>query len=194
MSGQAAQGLYEITLREEFARMIELTGSITLSSGIQVRMLDKSLVDSLEGTVVWEYDSMACPQTIVQLYKGLMKLYMNQSGVYVGGVAVVEHRDKDQAAGLEIAESFILSGHQAFKMHLKNIAVFMNEDDGVEVAQGRFTHKRSDVDLTRLELGMSFLQVKASMTMKEKLRQVRNAICVSQLKATGGTCRLVREN
>jgi hypothetical protein len=74
LSGQAAQGLYEITLREEFARMNELTGSITLSSGIPASVSDKSLVDSLEGTVVWEYDSMACPQTIVQLYKGLMKV------------------------------------------------------------------------------------------------------------------------
>jgi hypothetical protein len=75
LSGQAAQGLYEITLREEFARTNELTGSITLSSGIQARVLDMSLADNLEGTVVWEYDSMACPQTIVQLYKGLMKVY-----------------------------------------------------------------------------------------------------------------------
>jgi hypothetical protein len=48
---------------------------------------------------------MACPQTIVQLYKGLMKVYTNQSGVYEGEVAVVEHRDKDQAAGLEIADA-----------------------------------------------------------------------------------------
>jgi hypothetical protein len=78
-------------------------------------------------------------------------------------------------------------------MHIKNI-VFIHEDDPVEVAQGRFTDKGSDVDPTRLESGMSFLQVKASMTMKEKLRQVRNAICVSPLKARGGTCRLVREN
>jgi hypothetical protein len=69
---------------------------------------------------------MACPQTIVQLYKGLMKVYMNQSGVYEGGVAFLEHRDKDQAVGLEIAESFILCGHQAFKTHIKNIAVFMH--------------------------------------------------------------------
>jgi hypothetical protein len=36
------------------------------------------------------------------------------------------------------------------------------------------------VDLTRLELGMSFLQVKVSTSMKEKLRQVRNAICVNR--------------
>ncbi len=118
-------------------------------------------MDSLEGTVVWEYDSMACPQTIVQLYKGLMKVYANQSGVYEGGVAMVEHRNNDQAAGLEIAESFFLYGHQVFMTHIKRIAIFMHEDDRVEVAQGRFIDKGSDVDLTRLESGMSFLQVKA---------------------------------
>jgi hypothetical protein len=54
LSGLASQGLYEITLREEFARMNELTGSLTLTSGVQVRAADKSVVDSLEGTVGWE--------------------------------------------------------------------------------------------------------------------------------------------
>jgi hypothetical protein len=34
LSGQAVQGLYEITLREEFARLNELTGSLTLTSDI----------------------------------------------------------------------------------------------------------------------------------------------------------------
>jgi hypothetical protein len=74
LAGQAALGLYEITLREEFAKMNELTESIMLSTGVQARLFDKSLVDSLEGTIVWEYYSMACPQMIVQLYKGLMKI------------------------------------------------------------------------------------------------------------------------
>jgi hypothetical protein len=78
LGGQAAQGLYEITLREEFARLNELTGSLTLTSGVQATAGDKSMVDSLEGTVVWEYDSMACPQTIVRLYRGMMKVYVNQ--------------------------------------------------------------------------------------------------------------------
>jgi hypothetical protein len=68
LNGLASQGLYEITLREEFARLNELTGSLTLTSGVQARAADKSIVDSLEGTVVWEYDSMDCPQTIVRLY------------------------------------------------------------------------------------------------------------------------------
>jgi hypothetical protein len=40
---------------------------LTLTSGVQAAAGDKSIVDSLEGTVVWEYDSMACPQTIVRL-------------------------------------------------------------------------------------------------------------------------------
>jgi hypothetical protein len=35
LNRQVAQGLYEITLREEFARLNELTGSLTLTSGVQ---------------------------------------------------------------------------------------------------------------------------------------------------------------
>jgi hypothetical protein len=144
LEGQAAQGLYKITLREEFARLNALTGSLTLTSGVQAATGDKSIVDSLEGTVVWEYDSMACPQTIVRLYRGMMKTYVNQSNTYEGSTVVMEHQDKDQAAGLELAESFILCGHQAFRTHIKNIAVFIHKDDRMEVAQGRFTDKEGE--------------------------------------------------
>jgi hypothetical protein len=118
LNGQAAQGLYEITLREEFARLNELTGSLTLTSEVQATAGDKSIVDSLEGTVVWEYDSMACPQTIVRLYRGMMKANVNQTNTYEGSTVIMEHQDEDQAAGLELAESFILCGHQAFKTHI----------------------------------------------------------------------------
>ncbi len=47
LNGQAAQGLCEIMLREEFARLSELTGSLTLTSGVQAAAGDKSIVDSL---------------------------------------------------------------------------------------------------------------------------------------------------
>ncbi len=43
----------------------------------------------------------------------------------------------------------------------------------MEVAQGLSSGKEGEADLTRLESGMSFMQVTASMWMKEKLRQVR---------------------
>jgi hypothetical protein len=99
LGGQTAQGLYEITLREEFARLNELTGSITLTSGVQAHVSDKSLVDSLEGTVVREYDSMAYPQTIVQLYRGLMKVYVNQSVVYEGAARWWNTKTKTRPRG-----------------------------------------------------------------------------------------------
>jgi hypothetical protein len=52
--GQTARGLYEIALREEFAKMNKLTRKITLSSRIQTRAAEKSLVNSLESTLLWE--------------------------------------------------------------------------------------------------------------------------------------------
>ncbi len=122
-------------------------------------MADKSIVDSLEGTIVWEYYSMDCPQTIVRLYWVMMKAYVNQTNTYEGSTVVVEHQDKDQAAGLELAESFILCGHQTFRTHIKTIVVFVHKEDRMEVAQDRFSGKEGDGDLTRLESGMSFMQV-----------------------------------
>jgi hypothetical protein len=157
---------------------------LTLTSGIQATAGDKSIVDSLEGTVVWEYNSMACPQTIVRLYRGMMKVYVNQSNTFEGSTAVVEHQDKDQEAGLELAESFILCGHQAFKTHIKSIAVFIHKDDRMEVAQGQFNNREGEGDLTRLESGMSLLQVRASMSMKEKLRHVTGVIYVNRREIT----------
>ncbi len=62
----------------------------------------------------------------------------------------------------------------------KSIAVFIHKDERMEVAQGQFSKREGEGDLTRLESGMSFLQVRASMSMKEKLRQVRGAICVNR--------------
>jgi hypothetical protein len=129
LNGQVAQGLYEITLREEFARLNELTGSLTLTSGVQAAAGDTSLVDSHEGTVVWEYDAMACPQTIVKLFRGMMKAYVNQTNTNEGSTVVVEHQDKDQVVGLELAESFILCGHQAYRTHIKNIVDFIHKDE-----------------------------------------------------------------
>jgi hypothetical protein len=78
----------------------------------------------------------ACPHMIVQLYKDLMKVYTNQINMYEGSMAVVEGKDKDQAAGLEIADSFILFRHQVFKTHIENKTIFIYNNDRVEVARG----------------------------------------------------------
>jgi hypothetical protein len=67
MGGQTSQAIYEITLREKFAKMNELIG--TFPSGIQTRVLGKIMVVSLEGTFIWEWDPLVCPQTVVQLHR-----------------------------------------------------------------------------------------------------------------------------
>ncbi len=74
----------------------------------------------------------------------------NQMDIYEGSAAVVEHKDKDQATRMEIAESFIICGHQAYKMHIESIAIFIHNDDRKEVARGRFRDKSSDIDITCL--------------------------------------------
>jgi hypothetical protein len=43
LGGQTAQGLYEVPLREGFARLKDLTGSLTLTSGVQAHGGDKSI-------------------------------------------------------------------------------------------------------------------------------------------------------
>jgi hypothetical protein len=99
LNEQVAQGLYEITLREEFASLNELTGSLTLTLGVQAVAGDKSIVDRVEGTIVWEYDPIACPKTIVKLYRGMMKEYVNQTNTHEGSTVVVEHQDKTRWQG-----------------------------------------------------------------------------------------------
>ncbi len=47
----------------------------------------------------------------------------------------------------------------------------------MEVATGRFREQPARMDLTKLETSMSFLQIKASMGLHKKIRQVRHKIC-----------------
>jgi hypothetical protein len=49
LGGLTTQGLLEMTLREEFVKMNELTRTITLSSGIQMRVVVKRMVDGQSG-------------------------------------------------------------------------------------------------------------------------------------------------
>jgi hypothetical protein len=51
--------------------------------------------------------------------QGLMKVYTNQAYVLESSLAGVENTDKEQAPGVEIAESFILCSRQAYKKHIK---------------------------------------------------------------------------
>jgi hypothetical protein len=49
LNGLASQGLYEITLREEFAKLNELTGSLMLTSGCRQGQLTRASWTALRG-------------------------------------------------------------------------------------------------------------------------------------------------
>jgi hypothetical protein len=73
--------------------------------------------------------------------------------------------------------SYYVATPLAYNMHKKSIAIFVHNDDRVEVARGLFMNKDSYIDMTQLESEMSLLHVKSSN--KEKLQQIQSAICVN---------------
>jgi hypothetical protein len=51
-------------------------------------------------------------------------------------------------------------------MHKKSIAIYVYNDNRVDLAHGWFTDKSRDIDTTQLKFGMSFQQV---VSIKERL-------------------------
>jgi hypothetical protein len=89
----------------------------------------------------------------------------------------MEDKAKEQVAGLELGTMFVLCGNSALHTHIPNIAVFAHQDHRMEVATGKFKDQPAGTDVAKLETSMSFLQIKASMGLHEKIRQVRHEIC-----------------
>jgi hypothetical protein len=114
---------------------------------------------------------------IVKLYSGPIKVLTNTSATFNGGLAIVEGRDKNQVAGLELTETFLLCGRAAQKTHIRNIVVFFHPMSQIQVASGKFDAATTEASITRLESELSFLQVKATMTLQERIRQVKGDIC-----------------
>jgi hypothetical protein len=52
---------------EEYAKLNDLTGTITAALGIAAKVGDLSLMDNVEGTYLWTHLEEECPRTLVQL-------------------------------------------------------------------------------------------------------------------------------
>ncbi len=61
--------------------------------------------------------------------------------------------------------------------HIKNISVFFHPMEQIEVVSGKFNMVTTTAEFPRLESEMSFLQVRATMTLQETIRQVKAEIC-----------------
>jgi hypothetical protein len=144
-----AIAVYEIYVRQKWARANDLTGSIKLSEYLMSTSKDRTLVDSGEGTYIWDYSQDACPDTLVSLYRGRIKVLTNSTATFTDGTAIMSGRDKNQVAGLELKETKILCGRAAQMTHIKSIAMFFHLMEQIEVASGKFnmvTQRRSSPD------------------------------------------------
>jgi hypothetical protein len=97
---------------------------------------DWTLVDSGEGTYVWDYSEDACPDKLVNLYRGRIKVLTNSTATFTDGTAIVSRRDKNHVAGLELKETMILCRRAVQTTHIKNIVVFFHPMEQIEMASG----------------------------------------------------------
>ncbi len=125
---------------------------------------------------MWTHLEEECPRTLVQLYWGPNKI-SNRSSTLEGSLALMEDQAKEQVASLELGTMFGPCGNSALHTHIPNIAVFAHQDHRMEVATGKFVEQPAGADVMKLETSMSFLQIKASMGLHKKIRQVRHKIC-----------------
>jgi hypothetical protein len=110
LRNQMATAMYEIYVRQEWARANDLTGNIKLSEYLMGTTTDRTLVDSGEGSDVWDHWQDACSHTLVSLYRGRIKVLTNSTASFTDGTAILAGRDKNQVAGLELKETMILCG------------------------------------------------------------------------------------
>jgi hypothetical protein len=87
---QSAQTVIELTLTEEFAKINELTGKICLPGDLVARAADKSIRDSIMGTMVWQYKATTCPQGLTQLFRGMIKIFYNETANFIDAMAILE--------------------------------------------------------------------------------------------------------
>ncbi len=84
--------------------------TITFDSRIAAKIGDLGLIDSKERsyvwrhtrTYVWRHTAGACPETLVQLYNGMIRVFSNHTASLEGGPALMEDKVKEPVAGQEL--------------------------------------------------------------------------------------------
>jgi len=162
----------EISLSKENGFVSELSGEIRLSDGLVAKALDLSVMDSMRGTYVWKKIDSECPETLVQLYRGDLKFFVNstEAGSLVGELAVLDK--DDQVAGLELVSPFLLCSHAAWKTHLTGIFVVIHGDNFTSIASLKIEEGGIVSTDACVESELSFLYIKGALGQKETIKRV----------------------
>ena len=71
--------------------------------------------------------------------------------------------------------------------------IFFHPMSGIQVASSKFSTATGEAEVTGLESEVSFLQVKATMSLKERIRQVKAEICDNRRQMHMSGLRVWRE-
>ncbi len=82
LTGQVELASYEVDIKQEWTRANDLIGTIKLSESLIATTTDQATVDSGEGTYVWDFSQDACPDTLVSLYSGPIKVVTNSATTF----------------------------------------------------------------------------------------------------------------
>lgn len=176
LTGQVAQNWYEIFVNQEIARVDDSTGFITLASGVRALYSDQSMVDAMEGTIVWNMTRSDCLTSIAQVYRGPADLHTNQSRSNSPSLLIIDDPKNEQVAGLELGSLTTLCDNPAYESNIKGLMVFLHPDDSMSVAAAAAPGSAYS-ESARLESSLSYLHVKATMGVNERMRQVKAEIC-----------------
>jgi hypothetical protein len=153
---QVATSILEVELFDEVATVFENTGKMRTSTNLLADVKDRSLVDSVYGTYVWNSTAARCPDSLSQVYRGTMKVFVNSTGRGLEGALAVLV-EKDRVAGLEIGSPFVLCALSAWRTHIADIILIVHGDNVTSLASAFDPSTVSE--FTRVESTMSFWHI-----------------------------------
>jgi hypothetical protein len=80
---QVTQTIQEVFIRQEWAKVNEVSGMIITTSGLIAPVTDQSLMDIVDGTYAWKHLQEDLANSIMQLYLGSVKVLTNTSTSFV---------------------------------------------------------------------------------------------------------------
>ncbi len=148
-----------------------------MASDLTAQAAGLSLTDSVDKTYVWTHLEEESPRPWCSCTGGPIKIFSNWSTSLEGGLALMEDKLKEQVALLELETMFVLCGNLALHHpHPQHSCVRpLGPQDGGD--HWEIYEQPAGADVTKLETSMSFLEIKASMGLQEKIRQVRHENC-----------------
>lgn len=179
--GQTGSEIYTVTVSREMAKVSDASGMIRLPGDILAQEGDLSAQDGLGGTFIWSRETGDCDDRMSFVYFGPVRVLTNSTKTLSGGLAVLEDPVRGQFAGLEIQEATVLCGYTAYRTHIRGVLILAVLGRESRISKSSFDPGTIS-DITRLETEISFLHVRTSMDIRDKIRQVRSAVCTNRVE------------